>query len=472
MLILKNKYDMKKKTLLYIAVGSLFLASCNLYKSYERPAEIEQIGDLYRDTASATAFLAKADTSNFGNLPWKEVFVEPELQALIETALANNIDMKKADFNIEKLKSGLTVSKLAYFPSIAIAPQLTINSNDWGKATQQYTIPLAASWEIGSMGNLRNLKKQAEAGLVQMKVAKQATQSAIIAGVANLYYTLTMLDEQLRTTRSTVQLWKQNVEAMEVMKEAALVNEAAVAQTKANYYELQASVPALEKSIREVENSLCLLLNQAPQSIKRGNLNADGFPQQFSVGVPMQLLSNRPDVLLAEYNLVNKFYGVNIARSQFYPGLTISGTLGFTNDLGSPVNAGIFIANAIGSVVQPLFANGRLRANLKISKLDMEAAELDFRNSLLNAGVEVSNALNAYQTACEQQKLREQEVSELESANENVQFLFTHTNTTSYLETLTAQQSLLSAQLAYINDKYTKVQSVINLYQALGGGRQ
>lgn len=461
-----------KKNLLYIVCGGLLLSSCHLYSNYERSAEVEKMDGLYRDTAT-TGLLTTADTTNFGNLPWQEVFTEPELQALIQHALENNIDMQKAEFNIQKAQAGLRIAKLAYIPSMAIAPEGTVASFDWGKASQTYALPLAVSWDLGSMGNLRNLRKQANVGLIQTKVAKQATQSAIIAAVANLYYTLTMLDEQLRTTHSTIALWKKNVEAMEAMKEAAMVNEAAVAQTKANYYELQASVPQLEKSIREAENALCIILGETPHTIARGAFSTDGFPSQFSVGVPMHLLSNRPDVMLAELQLSSLFYEVNIARAAFYPSLNITGAITFTNSVGSAVlNPGKFIASAIASVTQPIFANGRLMANLKIKKLDYEAAELDFHHALLEAGADVSNALCAYNAAEQQQALREKEVAELNKANENVQFLFKHTNTTSYLETLTAQQSLLGAQLSLINDRYSKVQAAISLYQALGGGRQ
>lgn len=461
-----------KRNLLYILCGCTLLSGCHLYSNYERSESISNTEGLYRDTANVTEILATRDTSNFGNLTWQEVFVEPQLQALIEKALKNNVDIKKAEFNIQKAQAGLKVSKLAYIPSMAIAPQGTVSSFDWNKASQTYSLPLSVSWNLGQMGNLRNLRKQANVSLIQTKVAKQATQSAIVGGVANLYYTLTMLDEQLRTTKSTIALWKKNVEAMEAMKEAAMVNEAAVSQTKANYYELQASVPALENSIRQTENALCLLLGETPHAIERGAFNTEAFPQSFSVGLPLHLLSNRPDVMLAELQLSSLFYEVNIARSGFYPGLNLTGTLMFTNSGGGAVfNPGKMIASAVASVTQPIFQNGLLRANLKIKKLDYESAELQFRQTLLQAGADVSNALAAYQATVEQQTLREQEVSEMEKANENIQFLFTHTNTTSYLETLTAQQSLLSAQLALINDKYNKVQSVIKLYQALGGGR-
>lgn len=462
-----------KRHIIYILGCSALLASCNLYKSYERPDELSQVDGLYRDTATTSGTLSTADTLNFGTMPWREVFTEPQLQTLIEKALTNNTNMQKAEINIEKAQAGLTISKLAYLPSLAFAPQGTIASYDHMKATQTYTLPLAASWDLGSWGSLRNNRKQAEVTVLQTKVAQQATQTAVISGVANLYYTLVMLDEQLRTTQSTIQLWKKNVEAMEAMFEAAMTNQAAISQTKANYYELQASIPQLENSIRKTENALCLLLNETPHAIERGTFSTNVFPSRLSAGIPLQLLSNRPDVRIAELNLSSKFYGVNIARSAFYPSLTLTCTAGWTNSAGAAVlNPAKFIASAVGSLVQPIFANGKLRANLKISKLEQEQAALDFREALLNAGNEVSNALSAYQTAIKQQDNREKEVTELQKALESTQTLFQYSDRTTYLETLTAQQSLLQSQLALINDKYSRIQAAIDLYQALGGGRE
>lgn len=462
-----------KRHILYIIGACSLLAGCNLYKNYERPEGLANVEGLYRDTLSQEAALSVADTTNFGCMPWREVFTDPQLQTLIEKALVNNIDMKKAEFNIQKVEAGLKVAKLAYIPSIAFAPQGTISSFDFGKASQTYSVPLSVSWNLGSMGSLRNLKKQAQVSLLQMHAVKQATQTAIISGVANMYYTLEMLDEQLKTTHSTLAIWKRNVEVMEAMKEAGMVNEAAVGQARANYIELQASVPQLESSIREVENALCVLLDETPHAIERGSFASNEFPQQLSAGIPVQLLTNRPDVRVAELALASQFYGVNIARSAFYPSLNITGNGVWTNSAGGLIlNPGKIIASAVASVVQPIFANGQLRAQLKIAKLDYEAAELDFRERLLIAGQEVSNALSSYHTANECLQLREREVRQLEQTLANVNELFLHTNTTSYLETLTAQQSLLSAQLALINDRYSKLQAGINLYKALGGGRE
>ena len=455
------------KKILFILAGTLVLAGCKSYKNYERPQSIEDTAkeQLFRDVQGT-------DTMSFGNMPWREVFTDAQLQQLIEKALAQNTDLQKADHNIQKARIGLKVSKLSYLPTLAVAPQGQIASFDGGKATKTYTLPLSLSWELGSWGSLRNNRKKAGVDTLIAASAKQATQTAIVSAVANLYYTMQMLDEQLRTTNETVVLWKKNVDAMEAMQEAGLTTNAAVAQARANFYELQTTVPTLEHSIRQTENALCVILNEAPHPIARSAFNADAFPADFSTGVPLQLLSSRPDVKIAELQLASAFYNTNIARSAFYPSLTLSGTAGWTNSAGSMVlNPAKFIANAVGSLVQPLFAQGKLRAQYKIAKIEQESLTLDFRNTLLSAGQEVSDALSAYQTAIAKAEKRQLEVEQLEQALDKTLFLFSHGNTTSYLETLTAQQSLLSAQLSLISDKYDKLQAGISLYQALGGGR-
>lgn len=455
------------KKILFILAGTLVLAGCKSYKNYERPQNIADTANeqLFRDVQAT-------DTMSFGNRPWREVFTDAQLQQLIEKALAQNTDLQKADHNIKKARIGLKVSKLSYLPTLAVAPQGSITSTDGMKAIKTYTLPLSLSWELGSWGSLRNNRKKAGVDTLIAASAKQATQTAIVSAVANLYYTMQMLDEQLRTTNETVVLWKKNVDAMEAMQEAGLTTNAAVAQARANFYELQTTVPTLEHSIRQTENALCVILNEAPHPIARSAFNADAFPADFSTGVPLQLLSSRPDVKIAELQLASAFYNTNIARSAFYPSLTLSGTAGWTNSAGSMVlNPAKFIANAVGSLVQPLFAQGKLRAQYKIAKIEEESLTLDFRNTLLTAGQEVSDALSSYQTATAKAEKRKLEVEQLEQALEKTLFLFSHGNTTSYLETLTAQQSLLSAKLKLISDKYDKLQAGISLYQALGGGR-
>ncbi len=461
-----------KRHLIYLVVGCALMSSCNIYSNYERSERWDKdVQTLYRDGISSTDPTAAADTNGFGALPWQEVYTEPQLQTLIERVLVNNGDVKMAALNIEKAKAGLKIAKLAYIPSFALAPQGTIASFDLGEASKTYTIPLAASWNFGSMGSLRNTKQKALVALEQTKVAEQATKSGYIAAVANMYYSLCMLDEQLKTSRESLKLLGKTVETLEAMKEAAMVNEVTVAQARANHMELQASIPMLEKSIAEVENMLSIYIGDTPHAIERGDFSEVNFPEQLSAGVPLRLLSARPDVRLAELSLASQFYNLNIARSSFYPGLNITGTAGWTNSAGGMVvNPAKFIASVVGSITQPIFSNGRLMANLKINKLDLEIADLSFRKALLVAGQEVSDALCAYQAAIKTEAIRRQEVETLTKTLENTEELFKYTPNTTYLDILTAQMSLISAKLSLTNDKYAKVQAAIQLYQALGGG--
>lgn len=460
------------KKIIFPLISVALLTSCGLFKNYKRPEAFANVTEnIYRDTTSMTAVLETADTANFGNTPWREVFTDPKLQALIEKVLVSN-DMQKADMNIEKAKAYLTISKLAYIPSLVFAPSGELTSIDHSKAVQTYTLPISASWNIGSFGSIQNAKKYAKSNLFMAKAAKQATQTALIAAVAQMYYTLQMLDEQYATAFETSKLWEKNVEAMKAMKEAGMVNNAAVAQASANYHTLCATLPTLQNSIRQTENALCVLLAEAPHAIDRNAFGTYDFPESMQVGIPVQLLSNRPDVRIAEAQLAAAFYNVNIARSKFYPSITISGVAGWTNNVGAVVNPGKLLLNAAASLAQPLFMNGQLVANLKVSKLDYEAAALDFHDAVLKAGAEVSNALSDFQTAHLQQQEREKQVQALETATEETLLLFQHSNTTTYLETLTAQQGLLSAKMSLITDKYNKLNAGINLYKALGGGRE
>lgn len=470
------------KKLIYISLGLLLLNSCKsakkaydrLYSDYVETYELPTGNNLYRDTASTDGYLALGDTVNFGNTPWQQVFTDPKLQSLISRAIEQNTNMKVADETIYQASQGLKVSRMAYLPQIVFSPQGSLSSFDLGAAVKTYSLPLSVSWQADVFGNLRNAKKQSEMTVLQAKAAKQATQTSIISTVANLYYTLIMLDEQLETTEQTLAIWKKNVEVMKLMKEAGMTNNAAVSQAQANYIELTSSVPTLKKSIREAENAICYIMHESPHSISRASsFNAAGYPRKISVGVPLQLLSCRPDVKIAELQMAYAFYGRNKAEAAFYPNITLSGTLGWTNSAGTvSLNPGKMLANAVAQIVQPLFMKGQLTANLHISESEQRKAQLNFEDALLNAGQEVSNYLMAYQTAINKEEIRRKEVAELELALKRTKLLFTHTASTSYLEKLTAESSLLNAQLSLTNDKFQRIQAAINLYAALGGGRE
>ena len=443
---------MKKSPFIIILGACALLSGCKVYRSYERPANLPT-DSLYRDPATGQ-LLATADTVSFGNRPWREVFTDPQLQSLIETALAQNNDLRQAQLTLEQAQYALKPARLAYFPSLSFTPQGTVSSFDMSKATQTYSLPIAASWQFGSIGSLRNTKKQAETNVFQAEAQKQAVQTSLISSVANM------------------EIWKENVETMKVMQVAAMTNSAAVSQSEANYQGILATIPTLEQSIRSTENALCSILHEAPHSIARGQFAAQQFPADLTVGVPMQLLSNRPDVKVAEMNLTYAFYGVNLAHSAFYPNITLSGNAGWTNSGGMGItNPAKFLASAVASLAQPLFQNGALRAQLKIAKSQQEAAQLNFEQALLNAGEEVSTALGSYQTAVTRAESVKKQVVALEKAAVETKDLFMHDSSTTYLELLTAQQSLLSAQLDLVSVQFDRMQAVITLYQALGGGR-
>ena len=457
-----KKGSMKK--IILMSAAALTLSSCGIYKKYQPATTVPD--QLYGEELSAAT-----DTASFGNLTWKEVFTDPYLQTLIDSALVRNTDMQTAHLKIKEAEAALLSARLAYVPSLNFTPQGTVSSFDGGKASQTYSIPVAASWEIDIFGKLTNAKRQALAGYEQTKEYAQAVKTQLVAGVANTYYTLLMLDAQYEIAVETETAWKASVETTRAMKEAGMVTEAALAQTEATYYSVCTTVHDLKEQINQAQNSLCLLLAETPRTIERGKLAGQQFPESFSVGIPLQMLSNRPDVRSAEQSLAQAFYGTNAARAAFYPSITLSGSAGWTNSAGGMiVNPGKFLASAVASLTQPLFNRAANIAQLRIAKAQQEEAQLAFEQTLLNAGVEVNEAVNQYQTARNKANLYEKQVAALETAATSTQLLMQHGNTT-YLEVLTAQQSLLSAQLNQVANRFTEIQGIITLYQALGGGR-
>lgn len=469
---MKNKINLSGTLLTRLALFSIALLafnSCRIYKSYERPENMPTSG-LFRDTLTTTGVLT-SDTINFGNTPWRQVFTDPALQSLIERALERNTDLLSAEETVKQAQAMLTASKLAYLPSLSLSPQGTISSFDGAKATKTYSVPVTASWQLDIFGSIRNAKEQSRSVLLQSSAYKQSVQTQLIANIASLYYTMLMLDEQLRITRETSEIWKKNVDAMEAMQRAAMTDAAAVEQSRANYLQVLATIPTLEQSIRESENALSVILREPPHTITRSTLAEQHMSENLSAGVPLQLLANRPDVRAAEYSLREAFYVTNAAYSAFYPQLTITGSAGWTNSNGMIVNPGKVLTTLIGQLTQPLFAQGRLTANLKVAKSQERVAQLNFEQALLNAGQEVSNALYSYKSSMEKANLDKKQVESLTITRDRTNELFKYDASTTYLEKLTAEMSLLNAQLTLVNDEYSKLQAVVDLYAALGGGR-
>lgn len=453
-----------KKQIITLTVAALTLSSCGIYTKYKPATEVPE--KLYGEEVAAADSL-----DNIGNLSWREVFTDSQLQALIEQGLQNNTDLQSAQWRVKEAEAVMLSAKLAYLPSFALSPQGTASSFDKAKATQTYTLPVTASWEIDIFGRVRNAKRQAKALLEQSRDYKLAVQTQLIAGIANTYYTLLMLDAQLEISTQTQQSWKETVDATRALMDAGLANEAAVSQMEATYYSICTSILDLKEQINQVGNSLSLLLAEAPHAVRRGSLEGQELPAHLAVGIPVQMLANRPDVRSAERSLESAFYATNQARSAFYPSIVLSGSAGWTNSAGSMiVNPGKFIATAVGSLTQPLFNRGANIAQLKIAKAQQEEAKLSFQQALLNAGSEVNEALVQYQTAQEKSAYYDKQIKSLNKALESTSLLMQHGNTT-YLEVLTAQQTLLNAQLSQVANRFTEIQGVINLYQALGGGR-
>ncbi|MDE5815071.1 MAG: efflux transporter outer membrane subunit [Alistipes sp.] len=451
---------MKKIMILCAAV---VFTACGIYKPYSRPDDIRTDG-LYGSAESS-------DTTSLGNLRWTEVFTDPLLQTLIRTGLANNTDMQAAHLRVEQAKAALSSARLSYLPMFKFAPQGARSSFDNSKFTKTYNLPLTASWEIDIFNGLTNAKRRAKALYVQSQAYEQAVQTQLVAGIANLYYTLLMLDNQYEVSLQTADKWQESVRTMRNMKEAGMTNEAGVAQYEANSLAIQASLHDLEYSIREVENTLATLLGETPHAIVRGRLDAQQLPDELLVGVPVQLLANRPDVRAAELSLAVAYYAIASARSALYPKITLSGAAGWTNSAGSMiVNPGKLLLTAAGSLVLPIFNARAGRAQVKIAKAEQETAKLNFQQTLLDAGAEVNNALMQCQTARAKNQLRKSQIEALERAVKSSELLMQYTPTT-YLEVLTAQQSLLAAQLSQISDRFSEIQGVITLYRALGGGR-
>ena len=423
----------------------VFTGCKSLYGRYERP-DINTRG-LVRDAVSATDTLAVADTSSFGDMPWRTVFTDSQLQALIERGLVNNTDLLNAALNVKMAEAQLKAARLAFVPSFTFSPQGTISSWDGNKAMKTYQLPVAASWSIDLFGNLLSQKRSSQMALLGTRDYQLVVKTNVISSIANMYYTLLMLDRQLAIVTDMENLTKDTWELMKVQKDLGRVRSTGVQSAEANYYSVQTQRVDLQRQIRETENSLSLLLAQPVQTIARGKLEDQSLPTNLSIGIGLRMLNNRPDIHYAEMSLAQCFYNVETARSKFYPNLTISGSGTFTNSSG------------IGQIV----------AGLKVAKAQYEQAYNKWKNAILSAGSEVSNALVVYNSAEEKSRLEAKRIATLKQNVEDTKQLLNQSNST-YLEVITAQQNLLNAELSKVADDFNKMQAVVNLYQALGGG--
>ena len=445
---------MKKILIPFILLTVVMMNSCALYKEYERP-DITFVDSLYNRIPTAD------DYESIASLTWKELFADTLLHNLIELGLENNTDLEIARLKVEQAEATLKTSKLAFYPNVSFSAQVGANQNGLN-----YSLAPTASWEVDAFGRLHNTKEGAKAALAATEAYQQAVQTQLIATIADAYYTLLMLDEQLDISKRTLNTWEENIRTLSALKRAGKTNEAAVLQAKANKVNVEASILSLEKQIIEQENSLSALLGLVPQEFERNELAEQVFPDTLLMGLPLSSLVNRPDVRQAEYKLVEAYYATNVARSYFYPSITLNGTAGWSGVSGNP---GDFIFNAVGSLMQPIFNQGKNKARLKISESQRQEALLNFKQTLLDAGTEANNALISWQTARKRLDSDKLQIVYLKGAVMNTQLLMKN-GQADYLEVLTAQKNLLQAELTETNDKYLEIQSVITLYHALGGG--
>lgn len=450
---------------LFITAAVVFFAgSCSTYKEYERP-EAARSENIFGAAAPLV------DTATIASVPWREFFNDRRLQAYIDTGLKNNADLKIARLRVAQAEASLSASRLAYLPEVSLNPQGGISSYAGGGAVKTYSLGLSADWEIDIAGRMTNERRRAVATLQQQISYRQAVKTQLVATIVNTYFNLLLLDEQLSVSRLSLEAWDEIIRTFEARKRVGEANEASVAQAKASRHEVENSILSLSQQLKTMESSLCTLLGRAPRPVGRGDLRAQQFPDSLSAGIPLRLLDNRPDIRQAGYALQAAFYSVNVARAAFYPSLTLAGTVGWTNSSGAAVvNPGNWLLNALGTLTQPLFNRGRNIANLKIARAQQEEALTNFRQKLLEAGAEVNDALTQWQNARQRLEVSGRRIRALEDAVRSTRLLMTHSNGSSYLEVLTAQQSLLAARLTEAQETFDKIQGIIKLYHALGGG--
>lgn len=449
------------------ASAALALPGCNMYGKFKMSKQSELTAEY------AQALQQEPDPMAFGNMTWQQVFTDPVLADLINQALQNNTNLQNAKLNVDIAHAQLKGARLSFLPSVALAPNASVSHFENGPWTRSYQIPLSVSWEVDIFGRLLNTKRAAKETLLQSQAYAQAVRSQIISAVANTYYGIATLEQQLELSRSTAENWKETVQVMRDLKEAGRCTEVAVVQSEAQYYGIQATITDLEVSLNELNNTMSLLLNVMPQTWAIEPLSMLPMPQIHRYAIPMRELAARPDVQAAEHALAAAYYTTAGARSAFYPSLNITANGGFTNMLGSMiVNPGKFFLNLAGQLTAPLFSRGANIARLEAAKAQQQQQLNTFEYTLMSASAEVSNAMTLYQKSVEKQQLVNVQVADLSKAVDYTQDLLKVGNTsTTYLDVLTAQTNLLGAQTSEITARNNQARALINLYQSLGGGR-
>jgi multidrug efflux system outer membrane protein len=464
--------DKYNKRVFGVLIAAALFSACSVTKTYKSP-DVKTEG-LYRDQNSA-------DSLTLADMPWQSLFLDEKLKVLIQKGLDQNIDLKNAIQNILQAQATLKQSKLAYLPALSANADYTRNKSSLSALnfpaginintlTNTYRLYLSTSWEADIWGKLSSTKRAALASYLGTDAARKAVQTQLIADIANNYFSLLSLDRQLAITEATLKSRIASVETIKILKNSAVVTGAAVVQSEASRYATEVTIPDLKQSIRETENALSILLAQAPGPIDRNTLEAQVTPAILSIGLPSQLLHNRPDVQQAEFAFRNSFENTNLARTYFYPALTLTANGGLSSlQLKNFFDQSIFYS-LVGGLTQPIFNQGINKARLTTAQSQQVQALNTYQQTLLVAGQEVSNSLFDYQSAVAKQDSREKQIAALTKAVDYTQELLRFSSATNYTDVLTSEQSLLAAQLSGVNDQLQKLQAVVNLYRALGGG--
>ena len=458
---------MKRLSNIFIAAAVGFmLTGCGLYDKYEQKVEApaDAFGQLNGSAVSGSESLAQ--------MSWREFFTDPLLQQLIEQVLANNTDVNSARIAVEKSEASLKMAKLAYLPSLYFAPQGTLASFDKSAFSKTYTLPLQLSMDVDVFGSITNKKRAAKAVLLQAQLGEEATRSNLISAVAQQYYYLLLLDRQLDILTQTDSLWNASLETQKSLFENGKAYSTAVNQLESSYLSVKTQIVDTRRAIRATENALCKLLAITPQTIARSHwANQRMFDNRFlEIGVPAAMLEQRPDIRMANAAMEEAFYNTQAARVAFFPSITLTAQGGWTNSAGGMVidPAKMFL-NLVGSLTQPIFAQGKIKANYKINQLTEENLKKKYVQAVIDAGNQVNEAMADCEAAREKHDYYHRQVEVLHEAYNGTHELMDN-GKASYLEVLTAQENLLSAQLSEASNLYKGAQAIIALYIALGGG--
>lgn len=444
-----------------------FSVACKVTQPYHAP--IVNTTKLYREVDSP-------DTVNIAKLHWKEMFTDTLLQKLIAEGIAQNLDLQSAYSRTRQAQAYFQQSKLAFLPSLDGDATALLDGSSKPSALgttlhpRQYQAELTSSWEADIWGKLRSAKRANLASLLQAKANARAVQTSLVASIATNYYSLQALDKQLKITRESVKNWQTTVDVMKQLKKGDVVTGAAVVQSEASKYAVSVTIPDLMQSVWQTENQLNILLARVPGPIARDSLSAQLSITLMKTGVPVQLLANRPDVQAAEYNFRYNFELTNVARTYFYPSLTLTGSGGYAS-YSSFFGIGSFITNLTAGLTQPIFNKGANKTRLRVAQEQQQQAALSFKAAVLTAGQDVSNAMYSYQASVNKTEDRNNQLLNLQKSVNYTQQLVRY-GSANYTEVLTAQQNLLIAQLNKVDDKLQQLQAIVYLYRALGGGWQ